>query len=179
MVRATDRDAQPSIRRQAIINRLDIGSDLAVARVGRIAVVAQEKHERTRDARPNDATQWSAVDIDTCLAPGIVMAELCGRRPTEGVAEYSHARHVEPSRKRAGRIGAVQLLQPIEYERDVASAHGTPPCVLRTVTKYRRAVEVLFEKKLLSVALCTETLASGINLPARSVVVLQQTGTGS
>src|SRR5207245_2525 len=113
---------------------------LAVARVGRIALVAQEKHERTRDARPNDATQWSAVHIDPRLAPGIVMAELCGRRPTEGVAEYSHARHVEPSRKRAGRIGAVQLLQPIEYERDVASAHGTPPCVLRTVTKYRRAV---------------------------------------
>ncbi|MFO0802427.1 MAG: DEAD/DEAH box helicase [Gemmataceae bacterium] len=37
--------------------------------------------------------------------------------------------------------------------------------------KYRRAVEDLFGKKLLSVALCTETLAAGINLPARSVVV--------
>jgi len=37
--------------------------------------------------------------------------------------------------------------------------------------KYRRAVEELFEKKLLSVALCTETLAAGINLPARSVVL--------
>jgi hypothetical protein len=36
---------------------------------------------------------------------------------------------------------------------------------------YRRAVEDLFEKKLLSVAVCTETLAAGINLPARSVVV--------
>jgi len=37
--------------------------------------------------------------------------------------------------------------------------------------KYRRVVEELFEKKLLSVALCTETLAAGINLPARSVVI--------
>jgi len=37
--------------------------------------------------------------------------------------------------------------------------------------KYRRKVEDLFEKKLLSVAICTETLASGINLPARSVVL--------
>ncbi|MCX7666325.1 MAG: DEAD/DEAH box helicase [Gemmataceae bacterium] len=36
---------------------------------------------------------------------------------------------------------------------------------------YRRAVEDLFEKKLLSVAVCTETLAAGINLPARSVVL--------
>jgi superfamily II DNA/RNA helicase len=37
--------------------------------------------------------------------------------------------------------------------------------------KYRRVVENLFEKKLLSVAVCTETLAAGINLPARSVVL--------
>jgi superfamily II DNA/RNA helicase len=37
--------------------------------------------------------------------------------------------------------------------------------------KYRRIVEELFVKKLLSVAVCTETLAAGINLPARSVVV--------
>lgn len=37
--------------------------------------------------------------------------------------------------------------------------------------KYRRVVEDLFNRKLLSVVLCTETLASGINLPARSVVM--------
>jgi superfamily II DNA/RNA helicase len=37
--------------------------------------------------------------------------------------------------------------------------------------KYRRIVEDLFEKKLLAVAVCTETLAAGINLPARSVVL--------
>jgi superfamily II DNA/RNA helicase len=37
--------------------------------------------------------------------------------------------------------------------------------------KYRRIVEELFQHKLLSVAVCTETLSAGINLPARSVVV--------
>jgi superfamily II DNA/RNA helicase len=37
--------------------------------------------------------------------------------------------------------------------------------------KYRRVVEDLFEKKLLAVAVCTETLAAGINLPARSVLL--------
>ncbi len=37
--------------------------------------------------------------------------------------------------------------------------------------KYRRIVEDLFQRKLLSVAACTETLSAGINLPARSVVV--------
>ena len=37
--------------------------------------------------------------------------------------------------------------------------------------KYRRRVETLFQQKLLSVCVCTETLAAGINLPARSVVL--------
>ncbi len=37
--------------------------------------------------------------------------------------------------------------------------------------KYRRVVEELFNRKLLAVVMCTETLASGINLPARSVVL--------
>ncbi|MDA1050045.1 MAG: DEAD/DEAH box helicase [Planctomycetota bacterium] len=37
--------------------------------------------------------------------------------------------------------------------------------------KYRRIVEELFQLKLLSVCVCTETLAAGINLPARSVVI--------
>lgn len=37
--------------------------------------------------------------------------------------------------------------------------------------KFRRVVEDLFQQKLLSVSVCTETLAAGINLPARSVVL--------
>ena len=37
--------------------------------------------------------------------------------------------------------------------------------------KYKRVVEHLFQKKLLSFCMCTETLAAGVNLPARSVVL--------
>lgn len=37
--------------------------------------------------------------------------------------------------------------------------------------RYRRVIEALFEQKLLAVVVCTETLAAGINLPARSVVL--------
>jgi superfamily II DNA/RNA helicase len=37
--------------------------------------------------------------------------------------------------------------------------------------KHRLAVEDLFQRKLLPVVVCTETLAAGINLPARSVVL--------
>ena len=37
--------------------------------------------------------------------------------------------------------------------------------------KYRRMVEQLFQEKLLSICVCTETLSAGINLPARSVIL--------
>jgi superfamily II DNA/RNA helicase len=37
--------------------------------------------------------------------------------------------------------------------------------------RYRRIIEQLFQEKLLSICVCTETLAAGINLPARSVVL--------
>ncbi len=37
--------------------------------------------------------------------------------------------------------------------------------------RFRRVVEDLFQKKLLAFCVCTETLAAGINLPARSVVL--------
>ncbi len=37
--------------------------------------------------------------------------------------------------------------------------------------RYRRVVEMLFQEKLLPVCVCTETLAAGLNLPARSVIL--------
>ena len=37
--------------------------------------------------------------------------------------------------------------------------------------RYRRIVEQLFQEKLLSITVCTETLSAGINLPARSVIM--------
>lgn len=39
------------------------------------------------------------------------------------------------------------------------------------LAKYKRVVERLFQRKLLTVCVCTETLAAGINLPARSVLL--------
>src|SRR5436305_1888583 len=102
-----------------IINRLDVGRDLTADRVGQIAVVAQEEHEWLMEACMNDAAEWLTVHIDACFAPGIVVAKLCGCRPAKGVTKYSHARQIKPSRKLAGRVGAVQPLQLIKYERSV------------------------------------------------------------
>jgi superfamily II DNA/RNA helicase len=61
-------------------------------------------------------------------------------------------------------IGAGPKLKPI-LMRGVGVHHAG------LLPKYRRRVEELFQRKLLSVCICTETLAAGINLPARSVVL--------
>src|SRR6266446_1317974 len=78
-------------------------------------------------AHDTHATVRRAVDVDACLAPGILVAELQGHGPTEGVTEYSHARHVEPSSERSGRIRRVQPSEAIEHERDIAGPRGQDP----------------------------------------------------
>src|SRR6266851_8755354 len=67
----------------------------------------------------NDAAEWLTIHIDPCFAPGIVVAKLRGGRPAKGVTKYSHSRQIEASRELARRVGPVQPLQLIKYERDV------------------------------------------------------------
>lgn len=62
------------------------------------------------------------------------------------------------------KLGVGPKLKPI-LMRGVGVHHAG------MLPKYRRRVEELFQARLLSVCVCTETLAAGINLPARSVVL--------
>src|SRR5437764_13020036 len=99
MIRAADGDEQPLIRRQTIVNGPDVAHDLPPVRLRFAMVIAQKKHEWPIDSCLNDAAEWSAVDIDACLASRIVVAKLRGLRAAKGVAEDSDARHVESSRE--------------------------------------------------------------------------------
>jgi superfamily II DNA/RNA helicase len=74
------------------------------------------------------------------------------KRLSEALAQHDMSKGAGPKLK--------QILQ-----RGVGVHHAG------VLPKYRRIVEDLFQKKLLSVCVCTETLAAGINLPARSVVL--------
>src|SRR5438034_11797470 len=67
MVRATNLYERPSIRRQAIVNRMQVGRDLTAFRVGLMAVVAQQEHERPPDPCLNHAAVGSAVHIDRAV----------------------------------------------------------------------------------------------------------------
>ncbi len=100
-----------------IVDRLDVGLDFIDLGIGRkITLTAEQEHEWLMETSLNNTAEWSPVDVDACLAPGIIMAELRGLRPTEGVTQYSYPRQVKPARKPAGHIQGVQLFQVIEHE---------------------------------------------------------------
>jgi superfamily II DNA/RNA helicase len=72
------------------------------------------------------------------------------------------------------------LLDRLEqFDFSMGSGNRLRTCLARGIgihhagllPRYRRVVETLFQEKLLPVCVCTETLAAGINLPARSVVL--------
>ena len=96
------------------------------------------------------------------------------RRECWSVAERLKGRPlVDGSRKRklAARLRGLDLSDgagPILRQlllRGVGIHHAG------VLPKYRRVVERLFQRRLLPVVICTETLSAGINLPARSVVL--------
>ncbi|MGC4030789.1 MAG: DEAD/DEAH box helicase [Tepidisphaeraceae bacterium] len=66
-----------------------------------------------------------------------------------------------------------------DFDFSVGSGGKLRPCLARGIgihhagllPRYRRIVETLFQEKLLPVCVCTETLAAGINLPAKSTIL--------
>ncbi|MEM1062239.1 MAG: DEAD/DEAH box helicase [Planctomycetota bacterium] len=90
------------------------------------------------------------------------------------VAEQLKGRHLLPESAR-------QELNDAIAEHDWSRGAGSKlrPILLRGVgvhhagvlPKYKQIVEQLFIRRLLSVVICTETLAAGMNLPARSTVL--------
>ncbi|QDU81660.1 Transcription-repair-coupling factor [Polystyrenella longa] len=92
------------------------------------------------------------------------------------VAEHLKGKHLvdKPTRERLN-----QELEKHDF------SHGAGPKIKQILLRgvgvhhagvlpsFRRIVEDLFQQKLLSVCVCTETLAAGINLPARSVVLTE------
>lgn len=69
------------------------------------------------------------------------------------------------------RVGALDLSQGAGPKLKRLLHRGVGVHHAGLLPKHRLAVEDLFQRKLLPVVVCTETLAAGINLPARSVVL--------
>ncbi len=116
--------------------------------------------------------QMAAGDDETRKTPALVFC--FNRDQCWSVAEQLRGKSLLSDGQQKKLVAAIE-------EHDFS--HGAGPklksILLRGVgvhhagllPKYRRAVEKLFQQKLLSVCVCTETLAAGINLPARSVLL--------
>ncbi len=116
--------------------------------------------------------EMSSGDEQGKRTPALVFC--FNREQCWSVAEQLKGKKVLGEVQRAGLIEALK-----EYDWSQGSGPKLRQLLMRGVgvhhagvlPKYRRVVEDLFQRKLLSVATCTETLAAGINLPARSVVL--------
>ncbi|MGQ0635634.1 MAG: DEAD/DEAH box helicase [Planctomycetaceae bacterium] len=109
------------------------------------------------DARKTPALVF-CFNRDECWA---VADELKGRSM---LAEGQQKQLVDRLAKHDWTKGAGPRLKQV-LQRGVGVHHAG------LLPRYRRVVEEFFQKKLLTVCVCTETLSAGINLPARSVVL--------
>ena len=111
-------------------------------------------------------------DEEDRLTPGLVFCfnrdqcwdvaeQMCGRSL---LSDHHRAKLADELAKYRLETGIGPKLRRL-LQRGVGVHHAG------VLPKYRRIVEDLFQKKLLAFTTCTETLAAGINLPARSVVL--------
>jgi superfamily II DNA/RNA helicase len=117
----------------------------------------EEIAEGDADARRTPALVF-CFNRDECWSTA---EELKGRSM---LADGQQAKLVEKLSKHDWSKGAGPKLKQV-LMRGVGVHHAG------LLPRYRRIVEDLFQHKLLSVCICTETLSAGINLPARSVVM--------
>lgn len=134
--------------------------------------VPLEYHWVGDELLPDLLTDMVRGDEDTRKVPALVFC--FDREQCWSVAELLRGRDM---------LAQGQQSKLVERLEDVDFTGGAGPKLKRILQrgvgvhhagllpKHRRLVEELFQEKLLSVCVCTETLAAGMNLPARSVVL--------
>jgi superfamily II DNA/RNA helicase len=118
------------------------------------------------------ATRISQGDDASRQTPALVFC--FNRDECWNVAEQLKGCHLlsEPTRSRLlDEVNRLELSQGAGAKLKQLLMRGVGVHHAGLLPKYRRIVEHLFQRKLLAVCVCTETLAAGINLPARSVVL--------
>lgn len=121
----------------------------------------------------NEQIEWmSAGDPDARTTPALIFC--FNREECWTVAEQLKGKHlVSPGQQKE----LAEVLKSYDWSRGAGPKlrqlllRGVGVHHAGVLPKYRRIVERLFQRKLLSIATCTETLSAGINLPARSVVL--------
>jgi superfamily II DNA/RNA helicase len=121
---------------------------------------------------PDQIEKMVTEDDQTCLTPALIFC--FNREQCWNVAELLKGKRcvgVEQQKQLAKRLEKFDWSQGAGPKLKQILIRGIGVHHAGVLPRYRRIVEELFQDKLLTVCVCTETLAAGINLPARSVVV--------
>ncbi len=126
----------------------------------------------TDEFLPDHLQQMTAGDETSRYTPALVFC--FNRNECWSVAEQMRGRDLLAAGQQRAILEELEL-----HDWSVGAGGKLRQLLLRGIglhhagllPRYRRVVESLFQKKLLSLCICTETLAAGINLPARSVVM--------
>ena len=129
--------------------------------------------------------EWVGDELLADFAEKIAAGDEVARRTPSLMFCFSRSQCWTTAEMLKGKslIDKVRKSELADYLNDADMSEGAGPklkqILMRGVgvhhagvlPRYRRMVEELFQRKLLAFCVCTETLAAGINLPARSVVL--------
>jgi superfamily II DNA/RNA helicase len=129
--------------------------------------------------------EWVGDELLADFAETIAAGDEVARRTPSLMFCFSRSQCWTTAEMLKGKslIDKVRKSELADYLNDADMSEGAGPklkqILMRGVgvhhagvlPRYRRMVEELFQRKLLAFCVCTETLAAGINLPARSVVL--------
>ena len=121
---------------------------------------------------PDFIEQISAGDPERRRTPALLFS--FSRSQCWTTAELLRGKSVvggERQKQLAEYLNAADMSQGVGPKLKSILMRGVGVHHAGVLPRYRRIVEDLFQQKLLGVCVCTETLAAGINLPARSVVL--------
>lgn len=116
--------------------------------------------------------QMAAGDAERRRTPGLIFC--FNRAQCWTVAEMLKGKKLIDKQQQqtlADRLNATDMAAGAGPKLKAILMRGVGVHHAGILPRYRRLVEMLFQEKLLSLCVCTETLAAGINLPARSVVL--------
>lgn len=121
---------------------------------------------------PDQIEKMITEDDQTCLTPALLFC--FNREQCWTVAELLKGKRcvtAEQQKQLTKRLEQYDWSQGAGPKLKQILIRGVGVHHAGVMPRYRRIVEELFQEKLLTVCVCTETLAAGINLPARSVVL--------
>lgn len=89
-------------------------------------MVFQHDHERLMQSNVDDRAEKPTIEIDTRLAPRIVMAEIGGARTPKRMPDNSDVLQVEAPREGTRRI-RIELHEPVDHESHILAPHSCKP----------------------------------------------------